>query len=138
MVKIYIFTNISCLVLYLLAIYTLEYRSLQTLSIMSAFFLTFWLTTGWAMIDTYKGNTQVFNNLPEPTQTDELIDIQEHRGLLDILRDRNTRDDFLNFLKGEWCAENLLFWEEVDNLHRLVDYESIRKECFRIYDKYFQ
>ncbi len=41
-------------------------------------------------------------------------------------------------MKGEWSAENLLFWEAVQRLHMETDPEKLRLDARKIYDKYFK
>jgi hypothetical protein len=104
----------------------------QTITLMTAFFFTFWGTTGLATIETYKGK-----KFQVDTRSSQDIRDPADFTLLDVLEARESREQFMYFLKGEWSAENLLFWEEVERLHSVMDSKLLQKEIFRIHDKYF-
>lgn len=105
----------------------------QTITLMTAYFFTYWGTTGLATIETFKGQKFQLD-----TERGSLRDKDPNDyTLLEVLEERESRDQFLFFLKGEWSAENLLFWEEVQRLHHVNDSQLLQREIFRIHDKYF-
>ncbi len=55
-----------------------------------------------------------------------------------ILKDEAARELYMQFLTKRHCAENLMFWCDVEEFARLKDPEAMAKRANEIYIKYLQ
>lgn len=104
-------------------------RFIRELTIIIAVNLQFWLTYGIMLWRTFQIDKEPQHKIDIQTRTpnSRTYSGNYETMLRDIITDENLKRSFSQFLQGEFCLENLLFWDEVERFKKLEGNDRVLK-----------